>query len=190
MANTRAGRPRSEQAHDAILDATRDLLNEKGGAGLTIEAVAKRAGVGKPTIYRWWPTSADIVLEVVRRQAETAVPIPHFDSARETLHQYLRRSMSAVNGPDGVHLRFLMAHAQMDDAFRERFRLNFTAARRAALRSVLSQALEQGRINPQIDLETALDIIFGVMWYRFLIGHGPLDESLAEKLTLIIVGPS
>jgi len=189
MTDTRVGRPRSEQAHDAILDAARDLLNEKGGAATTIEAIARRAGVGKPTIYRRWPSIADIVLEALLRQAEIDIPVPAESSAREALRVFLRRSMNAAAGADGAHLRFLLAHAQSDDSFRERFRDGFTAKRRETLKSILARTDERGETRSRIDPDTAADIVFGVMWYRLLVGHAPLDEALADELTDLVADP-
>lgn len=187
MTHTKIGRPRSEKAQKAILNATHDLLNEKGGAGLTVEAIARRAGVGKPTIYRWWPSMADIVLDVVLRQADADIPVPSFKSLRETLGQFLRQSVKANVDWGGVHLRFLMAHAQKDEKFRKRFRDNFVAKRRAILNSILLQAIEHGQIAPEYNLNTMTDIVFGAMWYRLLVAHAPMDEAFADELTEIVI---
>ncbi len=130
MPKPKIGRPRSEQSREAILNATHRLLNELGGAGLTIEAIAREAGVGKPTIYRWWPSMADIVLEALLHQAEAAIPVPSCGSCAEALRRFLRQSLIAINEGAGVHLRFLMAQAQQDEAFRERFRDGFVSRRR------------------------------------------------------------
>ncbi len=182
MAKAKVGRPRSEKSREAILKATHDLLTEGSGAGLTVEAIARRAEVGRPTIYRWWPTVADIVLEAVLRQADKDIAVPSCESLRETLQGFLRQSMQATDW-GGVHLRFLMAHAQRDEEFRERFRDNFVAKRRALLRSIFEQAVERGQIGSEPNLDLLVDIVFGAMWYRLLVGHAPLDESLADELT-------
>lgn len=187
MVKAKIGRPRSEKSQEAIINATHDLLNEKRGAGLTIEAIARRAKVGKPTIYRWWPSLADIVLEVVLRQADTSITVSSFESLRETLRQFLRQSMKAIVDWGGVHLRFLLAHAQKDEEFRERFREKFVAKRRAVLNSIFLQAMQRGQIDSEQNLELVADIVFGAMWYRLLIGHASLDESFADELTEVII---
>ncbi|KAF1075019.1 putative HTH-type transcriptional regulator [Halodesulfovibrio sp. MK-HDV] len=181
------GRPRSEKSQEAVIKATHELLHEQGGAGLTIEAIARRANVGKPTIYRWWPTLADIVLEAVLLQAATKIMVIHFESLQKTLSQFLKQSMKTITDGDGAHLRFLMAHAQKDEDFRKRFRDNFTAQRRTVLRSIFLQAMERGRISPEQNLEMLIDIVFGTMWYRLLIGHAPMDESFADELTEVVI---
>jgi len=182
MAKAKIGRPRSEKSRDAILRATQALLSEKGGGGLTVEAIAKRAEVGKPTIYRWWPTLADIVLEALLRQADAEIPVPVLESFEDALRQFLRLSMKAIEEGGGLHLRYLMAQAQKDEAFRERFRENFVAERRAALRSIFQRARERGQIGAGSDPDMLVDLVFGAMWYRLLTGHAPLDESFADAL--------
>lgn len=187
MVKKRIGRPRSEESKEAILNATHALLNETGGAGLTIEAIARQAKVGKPTIYRWWPGVADIVLEVVLRQADASITVPASDSLQEMLGQFLRQSMQAIVDWGGVHLRFLMAHAQKDETFRDRFRDNFTAKRREVLKSIFAQAVKRGEIGPEQNLELLVDMVFGAMWYRLLMGHAPTDEPFANEVTEAII---
>lgn len=187
MAKVKIGRPRSAKSQEAIIRATNELLNEKDGAGLTIEAIAKRAGVGKPTIYRWWPSLADVVLEVLLHQADKQIGVPPFQSLKETLGQFLRQSMKTIADGAGVHLRFLMAHAQQNEAFRERFRENFTAKRRAVLKSLLLQAVERGEIGSGQNLDLLVDLVFGAMWFRLLTGHDSMDESFADELTEVII---
>lgn len=179
MGQTKSGRPRSREAQEAILEAAYALLLEGGGAGVTIEAIAKRAGVGKPTIYRWWPTLADIVLEALLGRAEAEIGGASQEIGRETVRGFLRKSMKAIQAGSGVHLRFLMAQAQQDVAFRERFREQFVSARRAALRSVLQNEAGKGA---GCGLDLAVDMVFGAMWYRLLTGHAPMDETFVEEL--------
>lgn len=182
------GRPRSEKSQDAVLKATRALLDEEGGSGLTIAAIARRSGVGKPTIYRWWPSVADIVLEVVLNRADADIGVPDVETFRGTLNEFLRQSMKALTDWGGIHLRFLMAQAQMDEPFRKRFRENFVAQRRAVLLSIFSRAMESGQIGSVHSPEMLTDIVFGAMWYRLLVGHGRMDEGFADELTEVVMG--
>ncbi|NDV21315.1 TetR/AcrR family transcriptional regulator [Desulfovibrio sp. JC022] len=187
MTKTKAGRPRSEKAKQAVLSATYELLNEDSDKKLTIEAIAKKAGVGKPTIYRWWPSLADIVLEAVLTQADSKIPVPHYESLQTTLGQFLRRSMKSINEGDGENLRYLMALAQNDDSFRTRFKDNFVSKRQETLKSILQQAVDSNEISPTQDLDILVDVVFGAMWYRLLIGHGKMDESFAVELTETVI---
>lgn len=187
MTKPKIGRPRSVRSQSAIIDATNQLLNEGGGAGLTIEAIAARAGVGKPTIYRWWPSLPDLVLDGLLKQADAKIAVPPFTSLRETLGQFLRRSMEVINEGAGVHLRFLMANAQQNEGFRQRFRDTFTARRRAVLHAILKQGVDGGHLDPAQNLELLVDLIFGAMWFRLLTGHAAMDETFADELTDVIV---
>ena len=186
MTKSKAGRPRSEKAQQAVLNATYELLNENGGKKLTIEAIAKKAGVGKPTIYRWWPSLADIVLEAVLGQANVKIYVPPYESLNITLRQFLQSSMKSINEGDGSNLRYLMSLAQQDESFRDRFRENFVAKRQEILKSILRQAVDANEICSTQNLDILVDLIFGSMWYRLLIGHGTMDETFADELTEII----
>lgn len=188
MPKTKIGRPRSEKAREAILDAAHALLSEAGGGGLTIEAIARRAGAGKPTLYRWWPSMADIVLESLLYRADTSIPVVSGKPLGETLRLFLRQSMEAISEGNGIHLRYLMAQAQQDDGFRERFRDGFVSRRREAFGGILRQAAERGEISPAHDAELVVDVVFGAMWYRLLVGHAPMDASLADDLTRVALG--
>ncbi|TIH19278.1 TetR/AcrR family transcriptional regulator [Marinifilum sp. JC120] len=187
MTKTKAGRPRSEKAQQAVLSATYELLNKNSGKKLTIEAIAKKAGVGKPTIYRWWPSLGDIVLEAMLSQADSKIPVPPYESLQITLRQFLRDSMKSINEGDGGNLRYLMALAQNDESFRLRFKENFVAKRQEILKSILQQAVDSNEISPTQNLDTLVDMVFGSMWYRLLIGHDTMNESFADELTEIVI---
>lgn len=178
---TRVGRPRSEKSREAVLAATHALLGE--GGKLTIEAIAKRAGVGKPTIYRWWPSLADIVLEALLSQADAEIRVSRSGTVQDILRDFLRQSMQAITAGAGTHLRFLMAQAQQDEAFRVRFRENFTAERRKVLRSIFQDAVERGQLDERQNLDILVDMVFGAMWYRLMLGHMPMDAFFADELT-------
>ncbi|WP_419778352.1 TetR/AcrR family transcriptional regulator [Maridesulfovibrio sp.] len=182
MTKAKTGRPRSEKAREAVLAATRELLSENEGGALSIEAIARRGKVGKPTIYRWWPSIADIVLEAMLHEADESIPVPESAPLADSLRCFLRDSMQSLNDGAGVHLRFLMAHAQKDTEFRDRFREKFVSKRRAVLRSVFEQADTEGRSLDAGKLDLSVDVVFGAMWYRLLTGHGPLDEKFADEL--------
>lgn len=184
----RIGRPRSEQAQTAILQAARELLQEKGGAALTIEAIAQHAGVGKPTIYRWWPSLADLVLEALLEQANAEIPVPALGSLSKDLKAFLHHSIQSITAGAGVHLRYLMAQAQQSEAFRERFREGFVSRRRAVLSSLFEQAAKRGEIKSGPDVPLLVDMVFGAMWYRLLVSHAPLDDAFADGLAGLVAG--
>jgi AcrR family transcriptional regulator len=181
----RPGRPRSEATRRAIEAAALDELRERGYASLTIEGIAARAGAGKQTIYRWWRSKADLVLDAMTDFADAAVPIPDEGSLPGDLLAFLVASFRQRGARPA--LVGLMAHAVLDPEFAPAFRERFLFARRAALRGILQRAVARGEIDEAVDLELLLDVVFGVLWYRLLLDHAPLDDAAARDLAALVV---
>jgi AcrR family transcriptional regulator len=159
------------------------LTAEIGFAELTIEGIAGRAGVGKQTIYRWWPSKADVLLEAIAAKAELHVPVIDNGSYRADLRAFLEASyaLGRVPGVTDV-LRSLMAEAQLDREFGERFRVSFLERRREALGAITSRARDRGDLPGHVEPSLVADIVFGIVWYRVLATGGPLDGALADDL--------
>jgi AcrR family transcriptional regulator len=176
------GRKRSEESRLAILTAALELVGEVGYARLTIEGIAARSGAGKQTIYRWWPSKADVLFDALAAKADLHVPITDQGSYREDLRAFLDGSFR-LSGPvvEGV-LRALMAHAQVDEAFGARFRESFLRRRRDALGEIVERARERGDLPPGISPGTVADVVFGVIWYRVLARDEPPGPRLTEEL--------
>jgi AcrR family transcriptional regulator len=184
----RRGRTRSDASRRAILDAALALVGEQGYAQLTIEGIAARAGTGKQTIYRWWPSKAAVVLEALNAAAAMDIPVPDTGSLSGDLTAFLRSTFAAGSRRPYTHaLTALMAAAQLDPAFGASFREDFIGARRTVLRTLLDRAVERGEWTPRVPLDTLVDVVFGVLWYRVLVGHAPLDDRLAAELAEIVV---
>src|ERR1700712_4585780 len=148
-ADQQRGRPRSEEARQAILVPALEIGAESGYATLTIEGIAARAGVGKQTIYRWWPTKADVLLEAAAARADLRVPVTDRGSYAADLRAFLTASYKMANDRALADLlRSLMAEAQLDEAFGERFRAAFLQRRRDALAVILDRARERGDLPP------------------------------------------
>jgi AcrR family transcriptional regulator len=181
----RPGRPRSETARRAILTAAIDELQENGYAALTIEGIAARAGVGKQTIYRWWPSKADVVLDAMLDLASARITVPDEGS----LHADLSAFLSATFQQRGQRpvLIGLMAQAVLDPPFATAFRDRFLFSRRDALRTILDRAVTRDEIAPDMDLELLIDVIYGVLWYRLLLDHAPLDEAAGRQLAALVM---
>src|SRR6201994_1650628 len=111
----RAPHRRNEQARIAVLRAADDLLEERGFAGVTIEGIAARAGVAKQTIYRWWPSKVDVLLDTLIEDSEQELVVPDTGSAIEDARRYLRKLAAFVTGdPAGRVLLALIGEAQHD----------------------------------------------------------------------------
>jgi AcrR family transcriptional regulator len=184
-----AGRKRSEESRQAILHAAIELTGEVGFAGLTIEGIAARAGTGKQTVYRWWRSKADVLLDALTAQADLYIPIPDTGSYRADLLAFLTDTFRLGRSQRVVPvLRVLMAQAQIDEDFGRRFRDTFLQRRRDALGTIIKRARTRGDLPSSPPPELVIDTVFGVIWYRVLAGHRPLDERLPAELTAMLGG--
>jgi AcrR family transcriptional regulator len=186
----RPGRRRSEQSRLAILTAAYELVGDIGYARLTIEGIAARAGTGKQTIYRWWPSKADVVLDALATKADLYVPIPDEGSYAADLRAFLLASFALGNQYQLIGiLRALMAQAQVDPEFWQRFRDTFLQRRRDALAVITGRAQARGDLPPTASPGTVADIVFGAIWYRILATREPLGSRLADELVGTLAGP-
>ncbi|MGW6754625.1 TetR/AcrR family transcriptional regulator [Streptomyces sp. NPDC055006] len=177
------GRRRNEAARRAILDAALRLLADADGAPVTVETIAREAGVGKQTLYRWWPSKGAVLLDALTDRAEQDVPAPDTGSLRDDLRAVVAATFEGASAPPTAPaLRTLAREAARDPHLADLMR-EFTGARRAALREVLERGRERGELSKGRDLDLMVDQVYGVFWYRFLLGHAPLDERTATDLT-------
>lgn len=181
------GRPRSESSRQAILAAALELAAEIGCGKLTIEGIASRAGVGKQTIYRWWPSRADVLLEAGVTSSDFQVPVADHGSYAEDLRAFLEATYRLANLPQMADLlRALMAEAQLDRDFGRRFRAAFLERRRDAFAVITNRARQRGDLPAQPDPATAADIVLGTIWYRVLATDRMLDPQLVEDLVILL----
>jgi AcrR family transcriptional regulator len=181
------GRRRNAAARDAILDATFELLRTQGAHGVTIDAIAAAAGVGRQTIYRWWPTKGAVAAEAMARGARMVVPDRDTGSFTEDLERFLTDSFAGLEDPGYQRaLRQLVSAAQQDEHVAEVL-AEFTAHRRAALRALLERGRASGEISATTDLGMLVDMAYGVLWYRLLVGHAPLDAGAARSLAAHLI---
>jgi AcrR family transcriptional regulator len=178
------GRRRSDRSHRAIITATQELLVERGYRALTIEGVAARAGVGKQTIYRWWPSRAALVLEAYL-VASDRVQLPATDSGstREDVRALITWLADVLAEPTGGRVvAGLIGDLQHDSDLAEGFRQGVVPARRQAMLAALERGRERGEIRADADLELAVDALHGAVFYRLLLSGEPLDAAFAELL--------
>ena len=183
MTERSPGRPRSEAARQAILIAATGLINEQGYGDVTMEGIARRAGVSKQTIYRWWPTPAAIVLEALNDGASRIAPLTETGSLDHDLRVFVRRSVLGARGKVARLLTALMAEAQRNESFAKAFREGFLAQRRAVLRELLERARFRGQLQRDIDIDLLVEMFFGTLWYRLLAASGPINQRFADDLT-------
>jgi AcrR family transcriptional regulator len=179
----RRGRPRSETARLAILEAAAELALDRGLAAVSMDAVAERAGVSKATIYRWWPTKETLALDTLYHEW-AGVPQPKdTGSLREDLQSLLRPwAKEAVRRPYSRVIAALIATAQNDSEFGRQYRERFVEPRREAGRTIFRRAVTRGEIPPDTDIEVALDLLYGPVYHRLLHGHAPLTDRFVRDV--------
>ncbi|MGI5460177.1 TetR/AcrR family transcriptional regulator [Streptomyces sp. CA-249302] len=174
---------RSEEARLAVLEAADDLLVEKGFAGVTMEGIAARAGVAKQTIYRWWSTKTEVLMDTFLQDAVEDLTAPDTGDLAADLRAYLRRLALFIGESDpGAVFRALLAHAQHDAAFAEEFRSRCLAPQRERDRLLLQRAVADGRLPAGLDLDIETDQLVGPLYYRVLVSSGPVDEGFTDTL--------
>lgn len=159
----------------------------RSGAELTVDAIAAAAGVGKQTLYRWWPSKYAIVLEALVERARAVVPMPDTGTLAGDLAAFLEATFAgASNAHTASMLRMLMAEAQRDPKAAAVLH-GFTESRRATLREVVERGRTRGETVPDADLDLLVEQVFGVLWYRIMVGHASLDAVSAERLAAALL---
>ena len=179
----RRGRRRSERSHRAILAATQELLVEGSYPELTIEGIAARAGVGKQTIYRWWPSKAALVLEAYLTGADAVPPPAERATVREDVRALLGWLIAVLAEPTGGRVvAGLVGDLQHDADLAEGFHRDVVPARREAMLAALERGRARGEIRANADLELAVDALHGAVFYRLLLSGEPLDDAFAKRV--------
>ena len=149
---------------------------------MTVEAIAERAGVSKATIYRWWPNKAAIVMDGFLSMVSAEVPFPHTGHAREDIRLHMRRLAEAFGGKMGRTVAALIAEGQADPELAEALRSRWLSVRRTEAKEILELGIERGELREDLDPDVAVDVLYGPIYYRMLVGHARLDEAFAHIL--------
>ena len=181
------GRPRSDRAHRAILDAARALLVEEGFSGLRLEHVAARAGVGKATIYRHWGSREELALELLMELAGPHIPVAETGDTRQELLATVMNPIRALTETAfGPVIRALLSQIATDPHLGDRFRATVVQARRAEVARVLARGIERGDLRPDADASVATELLVGPVYFRLLFG-GELDHDFAERIVTVFL---
>ena len=173
------GRPRSERSHRAILQAALGLLVEVGYERLTMEQVARRAGVGKATIYRRW-ASKEALVKAAIQDLSADLPVPDTGSLAED-YAVVARAVAAVAASRDAALLMprLLLESGRDPELHAIFSEKLVEPRRAIVRTLLERARDRGEIRADVELELAIDMLVGPIIYRFMITAGDLGPAAA-----------
>jgi AcrR family transcriptional regulator len=174
---------RSDRARVAVLHAADDLLVERGYAGVTIEGIAARAGVAKQTIYRWWPSKFEILMDTFLEDAAGALKIPDTGTVEGDLRAHLRQLARFLSAePAGRVMLALIGQSQHDADMARAFQQRFGDERRALDRTILQRGAARGDLRPDTDLDLVIDLIYGPVYHRVLLTGLPVDDQFIDGL--------
>jgi AcrR family transcriptional regulator len=184
---SRIGRPREQRADHAMLRATLELMAERGVADLRMEDVARKARVGKATIYRRHRSKDELVAAAVAALVRE-IGVPDTGSTRGDLLALMDGAVAVYSGSVEAGVMPALVDAMSRDAELARVvREGFLAERRAALRAVVQRGVARGDLDPGLDRELALDVLGGPLFYRLLVTGGPIDHALAEGVVDLLL---
>lgn len=181
------GARRNPASQQAILDAAEAVLNEGGLAGFSIEAVARRARAGKPTIYRWWPTKAALLLDVYQR-FKNARPFPDTGTLEGDLRAFLNNQLIGFwqDGLSGTVFRSIIAEAQSDPQAAEAL-FAYERGRRKFAEQIIERAKARGEVSADLNGALVIELIAGFAWHRLLTGRlGEADKDIDAVAAMVM----
>src|SRR6185312_16449835 len=134
------------------------------------------AGVGKQTVYRWWPSKAAVIAEAVGTRAQHTIPLPDTGTLAADLREFFETTFRQSEDPKILSELKSMMVASIENPEAARPFYDFLASRRATLKVLLERDAARAEVAPEADLDFLTDLAYGLLWYRGLIGHRPLDE--------------
>jgi len=182
------GRPRSESARQSILSSTLKLLGENGFSDLTIEEVAERAGVGKATVYRWWPNKAGLIADAFASSTTRRLRFPDTGSVFTDMSQQMRQLVKVFRSRRGRIVAAILAAGQSDKDVIAAFRERFLWPRRREAYATLARGIRRGELRRIIDPDVLLDSLYGPIYMRFLIQHDNLTPEFVDRVCEIVLG--
>ena len=190
-AEQKKGRPATggavlrQRVTEAITEAAFTELAEAGYARMSMEAVARRAGVGKAALYRRWPSKQAMVTELIRSTVTDALPpTPATGALHTDLRELLATFRSQLASPLLARIAAgLLAEASHDDALAQGLHTGVTAPRRAAARTILQGAIDRGELPVGLDLDLGTDLLIAPLAFRMLVIQGRSDDEYLETLT-------
>lgn len=182
------GRPRSEQARQAILRSTLQLLGKNGFSDLTIEDIADRAGVGKATVYRWWPNKGALIADAFASSTTRNLRFPDTGSLKTDMSRQMRQLVKVFRSPRGRIVSAILAAGQSDKELIASFRDRFLWPRRREAYDTLRRGVVRGELPRNVDPDLILDSLYGPIYMRFLIQHDRLTPDFVDRLCALVLG--
>ena len=181
------GRPRSPETRAKILKAAYEMLNELGFMDLTIEGVAARAEVGKPTIYRRWKTKAALAMDAFLEAVNPELAFPDTGTAKEDFREQMQKIVILMNSSRGEVLASVIGCGQADEELIAAFRENWLIPRRKDAKQIFKRGVERGELRADVNAEVAIDALYSPLFYRLLLRHQPLSKKLVNELVDVVM---
>jgi AcrR family transcriptional regulator len=182
-----AGRPRDPGYDRAILDATLQVLLDKGYKGLTIDGVAAKTGIGRPTIYRRWPSKPALVIAALAQSVGLS-PTPDTGALRSDLLAFQRQQVRLMNSPESRRTTAgLVADLVADPELSEVYFRDYIAPRRESVKQALQRAINRGELRAGADFDLIYDMLLGPLFMRSVVRGEPLGFDLAERTVEVIL---
>jgi AcrR family transcriptional regulator len=162
------------------------LLKRVGFNELTIESVAARAGVGKATVYRWWPNKAELVIDCFVSAVGEELRFPSAGPVLNSIHEQMKRWAPIFRSPLGQIVVTVIGAGQSEPEILEAFRAHWVEPRRIEARRLLRQAMKRGEIRDDLDPDAVLDLLYGPLYLRLLLKHAPLDEKFVNTVFEVV----
>lgn len=177
----RAARVRAD-----VLQAAADVLMEVGYDKMSVEEVAVRAGVHKTTVYRRWPTKAELISDSLRVHSAQAVPIPDTGTVLGDLQAFAREIVANIGSEDGTRRsRSIVAAATTSDELTAGLH-RFWAERLSLSSAIVERAIERGELPPQTDPNLIIETLIGPLWVRLLLTGEPINDDLADRVAALV----
>lgn len=184
--NNKTGRPRSEKSHKAVMEATRKLLMQTSVQKLSIEAIAKKAGVGKTTIYRWWPNKSAVVMDAILSQATYNNTLATPRNAVEAVTAQLEKLAKQLKGKNGRIVAEILGEAQSDPESLKYFTQIFLQSRYDKLYAYIEGGKKTQEFSQDINTDIAIDTVLGPIFFRLVSGQDMDDDFIAEMTVLLL----
>jgi AcrR family transcriptional regulator len=174
---------RSEAAREAILRAADDLLVEKGFAGVTVEGIARAAGVAKQTVYRWWSSKTDVLMDAFLEDAAEDLEPPDTGNLESDLRAYLRDTARFLTVDDaGTVYRALVGQAQHDSGLAQKFRARYLHDQQVRDQKPFVRAIARGELSPETDVASLAEWLVGPIHYRVVVTGQSVDDAFIDTI--------
>jgi len=175
-------RLRPEEIETVIIDTVFEDLLEHGFRAVTVESISAKTGIAKTSIYRRWPNKAAMVMEAFLFKIGPGIAFPRNSSYVESIRLQMLALAKAFRGPFGAMIKALLGEAQFDAELAEAFRTRWIAPRREAAKDVLQSAIRNKELRSEVNLDQALDALYGWLYYRLMIGSGPISDACVREI--------